>query len=114
MSRTPSRRRSSEPDSLRVDEAAARDSGEALAEYAVLVAAVAVACVLAVVFVAVGVGGLLDRSEPSPAPGPLVPPRTPDLSYPTKLADCEHGRWQNYAQFSSEEECKKSLESDTK
>ena len=114
MSRTPSRRRSSERRSLRVDEAAARDAGETLAEYAVLVAAVAVACVLAVVFVAAGIGGLFERSDPSPAPGPLLPPRTPDLAYPTKLADCEHGRWQNYAQFSSEEECKKYLESHTK
>ena len=111
MSRTPFHLRSSERRAGRGHETPAGDSGQTLAEYSVLVAAIAVGCVLAVVFVAAVVGGLFGRSDGSPAPGPLVPPRTSQLVYPTTLEECEHGRWRNYAQFASEEECRRYVES---
>lgn len=112
MSRTPFRRRSSEQPSPGVE--AESESGQTLPEYAVLVAALAVGCVLAVVLLAAAIGGAFDTSGPSPSPGPFVPPRTTELAYPTKLEDCEHGRWRNYAQFRSEAECRRYVESHVK
>ena len=111
MSRIPSRLRSSDARRARARPTVATESGQTLPEYAIVVAAVAVAGVLALVLLAAGIGGLFERTGDAPGQqGPFVPPRTPHLSYPTKLADCEHGRWRNYAQFASEEECRRYVE----
>jgi Flp pilus assembly pilin Flp len=60
MSRIPFRRRSSEA-------RAASASGQTLAEYAVIIAAIAVACMLAVLFLAAGIRDRFDSSDqPSP------------------------------------------------
>ena len=105
MSRTLCPRRSSE--ALQ----AGGSSGQTLAEYAVIVAAIAVACMVAVLFLAAGIQGRFDSTNgPSPQ-APFVPPRSPGLSYPAKLEDCEDGGWKNYAQFESEEQCKDYVES---
>lgn len=110
MSRIRSRRPSSEGTGGR--RPGLRDeSGQTLAEYAVLVAAVAVACLLAGVFLAAGIGGLFGSSDAPPSPGPFVPPSTPQLAYPSSIEDCERGRWRNYAQFASEAQCKEYVES---
>lgn len=106
MSRIPFRRRSSEP-------RAASASGQTLAEYAVIIAAIAVACMLAVLFLAAGIRDRFESSDQPSPQAPFVPPTSPALAYPTTLEDCEDGGWQNYAQFESEEECKQYVEDNT-
>jgi Flp pilus assembly pilin Flp len=106
MSRTPFRRRSSEA-------RAASASGQTLPEYAVIIAAIAVAVMVALLFLVAGINGRFDSTDPSSPQAPFVPPRTPTLSYPTTLEDCEHGGWRNYAQFDDEKECKKYVEEHT-
>jgi Flp pilus assembly pilin Flp len=105
MSRTPFRRRSSEA-------RAAAASGQTLAEYAVVIAAIAVAVMVALLFLVAGIKGRFD-STPSSPQAPFVPPRTPTLSYPATLEDCEEDGWRNYVQFDDEEECKKYVEQHT-
>ena len=89
----------------------APDAGQALAEYAVIMAAIAVFCILALAFLGAGISerfrssGETTRSTNNPAPSvPLTPPVS--SSTPKTLADCEDGAWRNYAQFKSEGECK--------
>lgn len=104
MSLIPFRRRSS-------DRCVIGAPGQAIAEYAVIIAAIAVACMLAVLFLAAGIRGRFDSSDGPSQPAPFVPPRSsPAPSYPTKLEDCTDGRWRNYAQFRSELECKQYVE----
>lgn len=75
-----------------------------------LVAGIAVLTLLAILFLALGVRELFGSDEPG-QPGPFTPPvRTSELAYPSTLEDCEDGRWRNYAQFASEEECKEYVE----
>jgi Flp pilus assembly pilin Flp len=103
MSRTPFRRRSSEA-------RAAAASGQTLAEYAVIIAAIAVAVMVGLLFLVAGIKGRFESTD-RPAPqAPFVPPPSPTLSYPTTLEDCEDGGWRNYTQFEDEEECKKWVE----
>jgi Flp pilus assembly pilin Flp len=104
MSRTPFRRRSSEA------RAAGGTSGQTLAEYAVIIAAIAVACMVAVLFLVAGIRGRFDSTEGRSPQAPFLPPPSPALAYPTNLEDCEHGGWKNYAQFEDEAECKKYVE----
>jgi Flp pilus assembly pilin Flp len=107
MSRTPFRRLSSE------GRAAASASGQTLAEYAVVIAGIAVACMVAVLFLVAGIQGRFESNEQPYPQEPFVPPPSPTLSYPTKLEDCEDGGWQTYAQFRNEAECKKYVEEHT-
>lgn len=112
MSRIPFRRPTSERRDRR--RWLASEAGQTLSEYTVVLAAIAVACVVAIVLIAAAIGGLFDSADtPSGGGGPFVPPQTPQLSYPTKLADCEHGRWRNFAQFRSEDECRQYVEEHT-
>jgi Flp pilus assembly pilin Flp len=107
MSRIPFRRRSSEA------RGAAGESGQTLAEYAVIVAAIAVACMIAVLFLAAGIRGRFHSTDQPSAPSPFLPPVSPALSYPTTLGDCKDDGWKNYAQFRDEAECKKYVEEHT-
>ena len=75
-----------------------------------LVAGIAVLTLLAILFLALGVRELFGSDEPG-RPGPFTPPaQTSGLAYPSMPEDCEDGRWRNYAQFESEEECREYLE----
>jgi hypothetical protein len=107
MSRIPFRRPSSET------RAAGASSGQALAEYAVIIAAIAVACLIAVLFLVAAIRGRFDSPDQPSSQAPFVPPPSPGLSYPTTLEDCENGGWMNYAQFPDETECKKYVEQHT-
>ena len=90
------------------------ESGHTLAEYAIVLAGVAVLCLLALVFLAAGIRGRFE-STPTPTPaGPLEPPSTgtvPQLAYPTTIAQCRHGGWRNFAQFHDEAECRQYVDS---
>jgi hypothetical protein len=107
MSRIPFRRPSSETCG------AGGSSGQTLAEYAVIIAAIAVTCLIAVLFLVAATRGRFDSTDQPYPQAPFVPPPSPTLSYPTKLEDCEHGGWKNYAQFRNEAECKKYVEEHT-
>ena len=78
-----------------------------------IIAGIAVAVMVALLFLVAGIKGRFDSTNPSSPQAPFVPPRTPTLSYPTTLEDCEDGGWRNYAQFEDEEECKKYVEEHT-
>jgi hypothetical protein len=79
-----------------------------LAETAVIVAAVAVTCLLAALFLGSTIKGLFDGADANPTiPAPFTPPATqPAPASPTTLEECERGGWRNFAQFRSERECK--------
>jgi hypothetical protein len=87
------------------------EAGHALAETAVILAAVAVICLIAVVFLGFAIRERLDGSNVNPV-GPFTPPATtPKPAYPTTLEDCEHGGWRNFARFRNERECKEFVRS---
>ena len=84
------------------------EAGQAMAEYAVIVAAIAVGCVLAALFLGVTIKGLFENSggDSSIPAAPFTPPATtPGLTYPTGLEQCERGGWRDFAQFRNEREC---------
>jgi hypothetical protein len=65
---------------------------------------------VAILFVSGAVGGLFDDTGKRGSPGGFRPPAT-QLSWPTTLEECEDGGWRNFAQFSSEEDCREYVES---
>ena len=74
-----------------------------MAEYAVVIAGIAVVCIVAALFLGSAIGSRVNDAKPS---APLEPPHTPPhLVWPTKLKDCENGGWKNYVQFENETEC---------
>ena len=85
--------------------------GQTLAEYAIIVAAIAVGCAMVVLFVSGGVGGLFDTSSKPLKPGALVPPLhgTP-FGDPKTVKDCQHGGWELY-NFPSEQACIDAIQS---
>jgi Flp pilus assembly pilin Flp len=84
------------------------ETGQALGEYAVLVAGVALVCVFALLFLSGAISGLFNSSADQQQPGGAFTPPVPrsDLEWPVTIADCEDGGWRNYAQFRNERECK--------
>jgi Flp pilus assembly pilin Flp len=89
------------------------ESGQALGEYAILVGGIAIVCVLAVLFLSGALNGLFgSAAKPVQPPGVFRPPtRTPGLTWPTRVEDCEQGGWRNYAQFVDEKDCKEYVKS---
>ena len=82
------------------------ESGQAIGEYAVVVAGIAVVCLVAALFVGSIVANRF-RDAPSEPRTSLTPPRpSPQLAWPRKLEDCEDGGWRNYVQFENERQCK--------
>ena len=84
------------------------ESGQAAVDYTLIVAGICVVCALALLFVSGGINGLFDdtgtRIQQQQAP--LEPPvSSPPLTWPSSLADCENGGWQNYPQFDDQVEC---------
>ena len=85
-----------------------------MAEYAVVLAGIAVVCLVAAVFVGAAIQGRF-RSTNTPTPaGPFEPPPTPAMpkpNSPTAIAECEGGGWRNFPQFDSEGECRRYVDS---
>ena len=82
------------------------ESGQAIGEYAVVIAGIAVVCLVAALFVGSIVANRI-RDAPSQPHTSLEPPRTsPQLVWPRRLEDCENGGWRNYVQFENERQCK--------
>jgi len=82
------------------------ESGQTIGEYAVVIAGIAVVCLVAALFVGSIVANRI-RDAPSQPHTSLEPPRTsPQLVWPRRLEDCENGGWRNYVQFENERQCK--------
>ena len=81
-------------------------SGQVQAEYALVVAAIAIGCIVAVLFVGGALSGLFDSSARPLTAGRgrsrrrVLPPPTPRPS-----AQCENGGWESFPQFQSEAAC---------
>ena len=77
-----------------------------MGEYAVVIAGIAVVCLVAALFVGSIVANRF-RDAPSAPRTSLEPPRNvPQLVWPRNLEDCENGGWHNYVQFENERQCK--------
>jgi Flp pilus assembly pilin Flp len=86
-------------------------SGQAMSEYAVILGAIAVGCIVAVLFLG---GGIFDKfgGAAKPLAGqPHKPPVAGELPYPTTLEECEDGGWLDFPQFPDEEACREYVES---
>ncbi len=84
--------------------------GQTTTEYGLVMAGLAVVCLVMLVFLGIGVReyfrstGEASSSAVTRTPRPLIPPVA--SSYPETLADCEDGHWRTYPQFQNERECK--------
>jgi Flp pilus assembly pilin Flp len=84
--------------------------GQSLAEYAIIVAAIAVGCAMVVLFVSGGVGGLFNTSSKPIKGGSLEPPAHGGTPFggPQTVGDCENGGWVIY-NYPSLEACKEAV-----
>jgi Flp pilus assembly pilin Flp len=86
-----------------------RQAGHTMAEYAVIIAGIAVVCVVAALFVGATIRGRLDAGGSGivTAPTPvLTPPSTQAPASPVSLEECVRDGWRTFPQFHSERECK--------
>lgn len=88
------------------------EGGQALAEYAIIVAAIAVGCLFALLILRSGIDAVFGSTARPTQPTPAPPPRstTPVLTYPTTIQECENGGWADFPDFESEAECKEYVE----
>ncbi len=92
------------------------ETGQAMGEYAVLVAGIALVCAFALLFLSGAISGLFNSSgdQQQPGGGAFTPPvPRSDLEWPKTIEDCKDGGWRNYAQFNNERECKDSVRDKT-
>jgi Flp pilus assembly pilin Flp len=79
-------------------------SGQTEAEFALVVAGIAVACIVAVLFLGGAVGGLWDRSTKPVAPSTFDPPNA-SVTEPMSMQDCEGDGWRSFPQFATQQAC---------
>ena len=77
------------------------ESGQAISEYAMILAVIALGCLVAVFFFSDGVHRLFGSTTRPMNSAPLQPPDP----VPTSVEQCQNGGWRNFPQFQSEEEC---------
>ena len=77
------------------------ESGQAISEYAMILAVVALGCLVAVLFFSGGVQHLFGKTTRPMNSAPLQPPDP----VPTTVEECQNGGWKNFPQFQSEAEC---------
>ena len=90
-----------------------RESGQTMAEYALLLGGLAIVCIVAVVFLGGRIGDLFGGTGASLQHGPFIPPspKKSPLLYPATIEDCQDGGWRNFPQFANEAECKEYVRS---
>jgi Flp pilus assembly pilin Flp len=88
------------------------EGGQALAEYAIIVAAIAVGCLFALLILRSGIDAVFGSAANPTGPTPVQAPRTttPAPTYPTTIEECEDGGWTDFQQFESEAECSEYVE----
>ena len=75
-------------------------------------AGIAIACVIAVLFLSGAIGGLFGSTTKPVPPGVFRPPvRTSELTWPKSIEECEGGGWRNFPQFLNEAKCREYIES---
>lgn len=84
--------------------------GQASAEYAVVVGAIVLVCIAAALFLGLAIRGQFGEASDPAQRAPFEPPRSPPVTWPITLADCEDGGWRNYPQFRNERECRDYVE----
>jgi Flp pilus assembly pilin Flp len=87
-----------------------RTSGQVSVEYAIVIGAIAVVCVVALVFVAFAVSDQFESGGERVRQGPFEPPMPSGLVWPSMVEECEDGGWRNFPQFADEEECREYVE----
>jgi Flp pilus assembly pilin Flp len=87
-----------------------RTSGQVSAEYAIVMGAIAVVCIVALVFIGFAVSGRFESGGERVRQAPLEPPMPSGLTWPTTLEECEDGGWRNFPQFADEDECTEYVE----
>ena len=88
------------------------ERGQAFGEYAILVAGIAIACVIAALFLSGAISGLFGSTTKPVQPGVFRPPIVnPNLKWPTSIEECEGGGWRNFPQFLDEAKCREYIES---
>lgn len=82
------------------------------AELALIVGAIAIVCVLAILYLSGGIGRLFDSTADPLAPGgPFTPPSTlPTLVFPNSPDQCADPGWQEFPQFPDQAACEAYVE----
>jgi len=85
--------------------------GQTSAEYSILLGAIAVALVVALVFLGSAIRDQFSSSgnafNPGQSPGAFTPPVSPSgLTWPKTAADCQGTGWQNFPQFKNISACR--------
>jgi Flp pilus assembly pilin Flp len=81
-----------------------RESGQAAAEYALLLGGIALVCIVALMALGGGIGGLFESNGQQLGTPPRIVPSEP-IQYPTTLEECVDPGWHTYPQFESQAEC---------
>lgn len=77
--------------------------GQTQGEFALVVAGVAIACVVGVLFLGGAVGDLWERSSKPVTPNTFNPPV---VAWPRARSDCEDPNWKtNFPQFATQQDC---------
>jgi Flp pilus assembly pilin Flp len=84
--------------------------GQASGEYAIVVGAIVLVCIAAALFLGLAIRGQLGSASDPVRTAPFEPPRSPPVTWPSTLADCEDGGWRNYPQFENEAKCREYVE----
>ena len=83
------------------------ESGQVSGEYAIIVAVIALVCIVAVLVLGIGIRGQFQSGGEGVQQAPFQPPiPSSGVSWPATLAECEDGGWRNFPQFASEAECR--------
>ena len=92
---------------LRLRDELRAQSGQTMADYALILGGIALAVILAVVFLGGRIGDLFGGTGNSiqPRPAPFTPPYPSEVSFPATITDCQNGHWRTYPQFRTEAEC---------
>ena len=87
------------------------ESGQAAAEYALILAGIAMAVIVAVSALGGSIGDLFDSNgrQLAVAGGPRIRAAKP-LVFPTTREQCADPGWHTYPQFKSEEECEEYID----
>jgi Flp pilus assembly pilin Flp len=80
-------------------------AGQTTGEYALIAGGVALACLVAVLYLGGGIGDLFGSSAKRVPSGAFVPPVSGSVTFPASDDDCTNDGWRAFAQFTDEAEC---------
>lgn len=81
------------------------ESGQVFAEYALIIAVIALGCLVGVVFVSGAIDRLFGSTTRPLRSSPFKPPVQGQVDIPTSVTDCENGGWRDFPQFADEAAC---------